>query len=431
MRKLYVIKHLAIVLALISLLPATAIHRPKPEPAAASVPSPLLGHKHAVDWWFVFKLNASKFPDCGGAARACPFGGTVEKYKVGQQYVFASSESPTLKQGVGCAGDTGSDPIGATFEQVYNGVFHYLIWNDQFYNDPQIDGCSGNSCGAPWGHSKGMLVWNDTGNGFVMQVTTPSWPASGSKKHPRTHDGNTLGCIDDDNVLVSQHFFALKLNKQDLVDVLHALQNASVVTDPANLQIVSNGGPSDVQELVSSLGKKSASDDVVEATLSSGVKLISKPSKLNVPAWQMVSATLGGVSLRTATWWANPKIPTTTGSTKVKCWSKSLSKPGAVEIATTGEWDDKEIGLTGGAGPNFNHAKIGVSTSGSHHLAIFGDMNQQGSLSGPNCKSSQNGRGGLFYVVDNDQLSDSVAALIKGKTAPKKLITKKKKTVSQ
>jgi len=51
----------------------------------------------------------------------------------------------------------------------------------------------------------------------------------------------------------------------------------------------------------------------------------------------------------------------------------------------------------GGAGPNFNHAKIGVSISGNHNYAIFGDMNQQGSLS-TNCKSSQNGRGGLFYV---------------------------------
>lgn len=143
LRKRDLIKHLAIVLVLISLLPATTIHHPKLTPAAVSVPSPLLGHQHPVDWWFVFKLNASKFPDCGGAARACPFGGTVETYKVGQQYAFASSESPTLKQGAGCAGDTGSDPIGATFEQVYNGAFHYLIWNDQFYNDPQINGCPG------------------------------------------------------------------------------------------------------------------------------------------------------------------------------------------------------------------------------------------------------------------------------------------------
>jgi hypothetical protein len=414
------ITRLAIVFVCISFLPASTIYRPKSPSAVTAVPKPLLANGHSVDWWFVFKLNAAKFPDCGGAIRACPFGGTVAKYKVGQQYAFASSDAPTLTQGKGCAGDTATDPIGATFEQVYNGTFHYLIWNDQFYQDPQIATCSGNSCSAPWGHSKGMLVWNDAGNGFVMQVTTPSWPAAGSSRHPRTNDGNTLGCVDDDNVLVSQHFFALKLNKQDVLDVLQALQNASVVTDPQNLQIVSNGGPSDVQDLVKSLGVKSKSTDLLQFTLSSGVKLISKPSKLNVPPWQMVSATLDGVSLRTATWWANPKIPTTTARTKIGCWDDSLAKPGAVQIATSGRWNDVEIGLTGSLGANFNHAKIGVSTSGNHHYAIFGDMNQQGALSG-NCSSSQNGRGGLFYVLDNKSLSDSVAALIDGDTAPTKI----------
>jgi hypothetical protein len=83
--------------------------------------------------------------------------------------------------------------------------------------------------------------------------------------------------------------------------------------------------------------------------------------------------------------------------------------------------------LTGGASPDHNHAKIGVSLSGSSkNYSIFGDMNQQGSLSGPNCKSSQNGRGGLFDVIDNKELSDSVTALIKGSTAPTTLPTKKK-----
>jgi hypothetical protein len=65
-----------------------------------------------------------------------------------------------------------------------------------------------------------------------------------------------------------------------------------VVTDPNNLQIASNGGPADVRDLVDGLGVKSTSADVVQSTLSSGVKLISKPSKLNVPPWQMVSAVL-------------------------------------------------------------------------------------------------------------------------------------------
>jgi hypothetical protein len=55
-----------------------------------------------------------------------------------------------------------------------------------------------------------MLAWNADGDGLIMQVTTPSWPAAGSKSSPRKTDGNTLGCVKDNNVLVSQHFFALR-----------------------------------------------------------------------------------------------------------------------------------------------------------------------------------------------------------------------------
>ena len=356
----------------------------------------------------------------GGATRACVFGGEVQDYKwFGQQYVYASNENPSLQQGSACAGDTMSDPIGATFDQVYNNSFHYVIWNDQFYDDPAIKGCT-KECGAPWGHSKGMLAWNDAGEGFVLQVTTPSWPASGNKKFPRKTDGNTLGCVNDDNVEVSQHFFALRLTKDDLVKVLMALQNASVVTDPKNPQIVNNGGPADVQELVQNLGIKSNSQDQTKAELSSGVELISKPSGLHVPPWQLISAVLGGVSLRAATWWANPKIYTTSLSTDITCWNDSLGKPGPVEIATTGNWAGKEFGLTGGPGPNFNHAKAGVSTAGNKHYSVFGDMNQQGSASGQKCSSSQNGRGGLFYVIDNAEFHGSLQTLLKGGTAPTK-----------
>jgi hypothetical protein len=263
-----------------------------------------------------------------------------------------------------------------------------------------------------------MLAWNTDGEGFVMQVTTPSWPAAGSKSAPRKSDGNTLGCVDDNNVMVSQHFFALKLTKDDLVKVLTALQNASVVTDVKNKQIVKNGGPADVQKLVKSLGVKSKSTSALREELSTGVELISKPSQLNVPPWQMLSSFLKGVSLRAATWWAKPMIPSTAATTKIACWSNTLGKPGAVEIATSGHWAGQKFGLTGGLGTDFNHAKIGVSTSGPEHYAILGDLNQQGAISGPNCDSSQNGRGGLFYVIDNVELADSIAALIQGESAP-------------
>jgi hypothetical protein len=223
--------------------------------------------------------------------------------------------------------------------------------------------------------------------------------------------------VSDDNVEVSQDFFALKLTKDDLKQVLLALLNASVVTDPKNSQIVKNGGPLEIQELVNRLGRKSKSTAYTRVKLSTGAVLISKPSHLNVPPWQMVSALLGGVSLRAATWWTNPKIDSTSSSTIIDCWDDSLGKPGAVEIATTGHWGKKEFGLTGGLGANFNHAKVGVSTSGSVHYSIFGDMNQQGSLIQPKCSSSQNGRGGLFFVLDNPELFDSLSDLIRGSTA--------------
>ncbi len=386
--------------------------------ASSSAPVPLLAKGHPVDWWFVFKFNSASFPKCGGTAvRSCSFGGDVQNYsKFSQQFVFASSENHTLQQGNNCLGDTTDDPVGATFDEVYNNAFHFVIWNDQFYDDPQIQGCS-TSCSAPWGHSKGMLAWNDAGDGLVLQVTTPSWPAAGSAQSPRATDGNTLGCVKDDNVEVSQHFFALKVTKDDVLSILAALRNASVVTDAQNPQIVNNGGPTDVQQLVSQLGKKSSSTAFANTTLSSGVELISKPSKLNVPPWQMVSSILGGVSLRAATWWANPKIYTSTTTTNITCWDSALAAAGPVEIATTGQWSGQIFGLTGGLGPNFNHAKLGVSTSGPHHYSIFGDMNQQGAISGT-CSGSQNGRGGLFYVIDDADLSDSLTNLISGSTAP-------------
>jgi len=392
----------------------------------ASSPTPLLKDGQPVDWWFVFKFNTESFPGCGGGAqRACMFGGTLQTYKqFSQQFAFASSANHTLQQGGGCVGDTTTDPLGATFNQVYKGKLFYVLWNDQFYGDPIA------TESAPAGHSKGMLAWNNDGAGVVLQVSTPSWPASGSAKNPRTTDGNTLGCVKDNDVLVSQHFFSLKLDKSDVVAVLKALANASVVTDPAKPQIVNNGGPADIQALVQGLGDVSKSRTATKDKLSGGVVLISKPSDLNVPPWQMVSAMLGGEPLRVATWWTRPEIATTTSDAEPGCWDPSLGKPGAVAIATTGAWKGTAIGLEGMAEPEGNHAKIGVSTTGTqttgtqttgtHSYAIFGDMNQQGSLSGPKCGSSQNGRGGLFYVIDDPQLSSSVGDLIKGETAPAK-----------
>lgn len=71
------------------------------------------------------------------------------------------------------------------------------------------------------------------------------------------------------------------------------------------------------------LRKQSDSVTVMKENLSTGVTLISKPSNLNAPPWQMVSAVLGGVSLRAATWWGRNKLYTTTPSSRITCWDDS------------------------------------------------------------------------------------------------------------
>ena len=54
----------------------------------------------------------------------------------------SSPAAPTrsCRQGSGCAGDSAGDPVGATFREVYNGGYYYVVWNDQFYDDPEDRG---------------------------------------------------------------------------------------------------------------------------------------------------------------------------------------------------------------------------------------------------------------------------------------------------
>jgi hypothetical protein len=382
--------------------------------AGAAAPSPMVDQNHRAEWVFAFKFNAGTFPTTATLS-SCLFGGDPQSYASSQRYVFASKAAPELRDGPGLIGTSTSDPVGATFAKIYAAGLNFVVWNDQFYRHPAIAGCS-ESCSGPWGHSKGVLAWDGQGRGVVVQVTTPSWPGSGTAAAPRASDGNTLGCVDDDNVKASQHFFALRLTPADTAAVLDALANASVVTDLANPQLARLGGPPELEQRARLLGRKSASVQVLDVMLSSGVRLISKPSALHVPPWQMLSALLGGTPLRAATWWASPRIPTTVAGQTIICWSDGLGAPGAVDIAASGAWAGRRIGLQGGPQPDANHAKVGVSIGGAHHYAIFADLNQQGRLTGK-CDSSQNGRGGLFFVVDDPALHASLSALIAGDTA--------------
>ncbi len=394
-------------------------------PDQAGPPVPLVAQGQPVTWWFVFKLNTEFWEGCGGGA-SLPgsglFGGSIQAYDAkdaGLQYVYASSQQPGLQKGSGCLGSTLDDPVGATFSQVYNGTCNYVLWNDQFYGEPIP------SRDTPWGHSKGMLAWDDSGNGLVMQVSTPSWPASGRNGIPRGKiDGNTLGYVKDDDVEVSQHFFCLQLTSGDVAEVLKALINAKVATEPDVPALVQKGGPPEIATLVDSLGSPPATTSCTRAELSTGVQLISKPADIQVPPWQLVSAQLGGVPLRVASWWAHPKIYSTTRGQTLGCWKPELGQAGDVEIATTGTWDGRQFSLLGGSGLNFNHAKFAVSKDPGTPYTIFGDMNQQGALSPGSvsatqtCASSQNGRGGTFYALTDQGLWTSVTALLVGDSAP-------------
>jgi hypothetical protein len=383
--------------------------------------SPLLAAGKPVEWWFVFKFNAATFPgDESKEPNPGIFGGTPTNYSGGFSlgYAYASSANAALQIGSNCIGTSLNDPLGATFDEIYHGSCYYVLWNDQFYNDPMPTKSS------PWGHSKGVLAWDDSGAGFVIQVSTPSWPASGNAKYPRKTDGNTIGCVHDDDVMVSQHFFSLKLSPADVAIVLEGLANASVVTQPDNLQIFNAGGPANLQALAKKLGKASTSTTVIKQVLSSGVTFISKPSAEHVPPWQLVSAELGSVPIRTATWWAKPAIDSTTATSLIGCWDSTLGQPNAVQIAISGTWEGKSIGFKGGEGKQFNHAKIGVSTDPQKDLCIFGDLNQQGTLNGDgqgldaSCGSSQNGRGGTFYVLEEPSLFHSLTDLLNGDSDP-------------
>ena len=410
------------------------------------------------EWWFIFKVNTAfgeMYPDFSTCFksyhpkvitkdnRKCPF--DLNKYPSTEgywyygwnlDYYLATSQNPSLQFQKGCLGSS-QGPLEKLFSKIYNGNNYYVIWNDQFKGDPDTSplntpenmahtneetACpNGGDCLAPWGHSKGVITWDKDGNGRMLQVTTPNWPRSGSKNYPSTQ-ANSLGCDSHNNVTASQHFFSFKINKDDLIKILKCMINACVVTLPNNKQVVNNGGPKEVQNLVKKLGVLSPGK-ILHFTLSNNFQIISKPWNINTPPWQLVSSVLGGKDLKTATWWADPTIPSTKSGQTPGCWNNSLKPPGEVINMATGKLDQKIIGLTAPKfSPTDNHAKFGCSIG--EDLTIFGDMNQQGALSlnavykGQLCNSSQNGRGGMFLIVPNQKLHDSIDKLLSGCETP-------------
>src|SRR4029453_10785624 len=126
--------------------------------AAASSPSPMIDQEHRAKWVFAYKFNAASFPTTATLA-SCMFGGTPKTYPSSQHYVLADFAHSSLRDGPELIGTSTLDPVGATFAKIYAAGLNFVVWNDQFYRHPQISGC-GESCGGPWGHSKGVVAWD-------------------------------------------------------------------------------------------------------------------------------------------------------------------------------------------------------------------------------------------------------------------------------
>src|SRR5260221_9443840 len=57
---------------------------------------------------------------------------------------------------------------------------------------PRLRDCSADTCPSKWAHSKGLLAWNQDGEGMILQVTTPAWPESASHDFPRKGDRKSV-----------------------------------------------------------------------------------------------------------------------------------------------------------------------------------------------------------------------------------------------
>lgn len=171
-------------------------------------------------------------------------------------------------------------------------------------------------CAGPGSYSRGIrfvcvLPTGREGSGRPGQ----DWNGLPMQGHPPRKDGNSPGCVTDNDVKVSQHFVASSSPRMSVIKVLRALQKAAVVTDPGISRIVKNGD------------------------LPISRALYPPPA-------------------------ARPPIPPSTAGTG------NLGTPGPVEIATTGQRGGTTIGLKAGPEVDANHAKIGCPRT-RHNLMSY------------------------------------------------------------
>ena len=197
-------------------------------------------------------------------------------------------------------------------------------------------------------------------------------------------------------VAFSQHFFALKLNKADVVTVLAGAAERERRHRSGKPQIVQRrpGGRSQWSRSRRAISKERRRSHQERASRGRDPDLeavrpgMSRPGRWFRRCWAMPGE-------RSATWWMKPWIYHQMARRGSMLGRATLGpKPGPVAIAGTGAGMSRDQ-------PHrpLNHAKFGTTTSADKRFSILGDLNQQGAIAPPGCDKSQNGRGGLFFVV--------------------------------
>jgi len=109
--------------------------------------------------------------------------------------------------------------------------------------------------------------------------------------------------------------------------------------------------------------------------------------------------------------------------TEMGCGDAALDEPGAVAIATAGQWMGWPSALPVAAArasitQRLGRRKPGHTTTRSSVIRISrGALSEKNTRQGHKCSSSRNGWRGLFYVIDDKPLSNAVKELIEEGTA--------------
>ena len=402
---------------------------------AASV-SALDGFGNPVDWFAVVKLPQDAIdcdcpppPSCPSDAsdsRDASGGGQYwdDKRASGLCYLYADNNKPEFTwfrdAGFGCLSEE-NNPVTQTLNQRPGN--DYAIWNDQM-SKSAIPGTY-KDCSSPRAHSKGAMIVGKSGRGVILNASTPDFPDP---------DSNVLGCSEDDNTEVTQHFFAASLP----IDAMYKWKKAMVNAELCQVNDVDDGGVDLNPDIDAS---KTNTSVEVQTTNGEPLTIIVKGAKQDGVPWDLV-ATETNADLDVLSWYANPEYYPVCKNQLTPCltgWQTDWQESGSIDkiashsinvvtsldfgkyceadISTCGTEKQFCCGL-GGSAKYKNHAKMAAATvsdeseNDDNSVVVFGSMNMQGNPDTTTpCSSSQMGRGGDFYTLKNKDLHESMQDL--------------------